>query len=98
MTEDEWLACTDLPNFMMGCLGDRPSERQLRLFACAMVRMVWHLLTDSRSRTVVELAERFAAGLVSSQQLALAKRQAPCAGLLGRGSVPGQFVIWSLDM
>ena len=36
MTEQEWLACTNLPNFMMGCLDDRPSERQSRLFACAM--------------------------------------------------------------
>ncbi len=90
MTEQEWLACTNLPNQMMGCLGDRPNERQLRLFACAMVRQVWHLLTDRRSQAVVEVAERFADGLASPVELDDARSEAEQASeLLDRSPMGG---------
>lgn len=76
MTEQEWLACDSpqrmlewLTTSVRGVTYDNPtieagtpliSVRKLRLFACACARQVWHLLTDSRSRQAVEVAERYA--------------------------------------
>jgi hypothetical protein len=61
MNELDWLAGVD-PGPMLARLGNRPSERKLRLFACACVRRRWAELTSARSREAVEVSERFADG------------------------------------
>jgi hypothetical protein len=63
MTETEWLACTD-PRPMIGFLGDRPSTRKLRLFACACCRTQWDRIEDEDVRKAIEAAERYADGLI----------------------------------
>lgn len=70
MTEGEWLVCLN-PTKLGGFLIDRGQEygRKYRLFACACVRRVWRLLTDERYRTVTEMAEQVADGLIPEEQI-----------------------------
>lgn len=68
MTEAEWLTCTN-PTPMLEVLRDRTSDRKLRLFTCACGRFVGHLLTDSRSKEALAVAERFADGLASKVEM-----------------------------
>jgi hypothetical protein len=68
VTEAEWDACTD-PNPMLDFLHGRASDRKLRLFAVAVCRRAWHLLTDERGRRAVEVSERYADGLASREEL-----------------------------
>ena len=75
MTEAEWLAETDPLRLLRG-LRDRASDRKLRLFACAGCRRLWWLLRDPRSRTAVEVGERYADGLADVQELAAAAQDA----------------------
>jgi len=55
------------------------TDRELRLFACWSVRQVWHLLTDERSRNAVEVAERFAEGNATQDELTAASYAARAA-------------------
>lgn len=72
VTEAEWREARD-PLFLLATLepwaaDEAISDRQLRLFACACSRRVWHLLTDER-RMDVELAERYADGQASEEEI-----------------------------
>jgi hypothetical protein len=78
MMESEWLACDD-PQPMLEFVRGKVSDRKLRLFACACCRAVWDKLTDSRSRQAVELAERYANGLATEEELRSARLQATAA-------------------
>jgi hypothetical protein len=78
MTEAEWLVCTD-SEVMLEVVRDKATVRKLRLFACACCRHVWHLLADPRSRQAVEVAERFADGMVGEDELAAARESARAA-------------------
>jgi hypothetical protein len=73
VTEAEWQTCTN-PNWMLDYIQAGASERKLRLYACADCRRLWHLL-ESRSRRLVEVAERFADGAATA-----AEREAAQAG------------------
>jgi len=69
MTEAEWLTGTD-PGPMLDCLGEQASDRKLRLFGCACIRSVGHLLADGPiSEKTIEFAERFADGQATRNEL-----------------------------
>ena len=71
MNEAEWLTCTD-PQKMLWFLRSIASERKLRLFACGFPRLHFYLFQDERSRRAVEVAEDFADGKATRDQLATA--------------------------
>ena len=76
-----WLACKK-PEWMLWALEQigYKDESKLRLFACWCARNTplpdgktnWDLLTDQRSRTAVEVAERHARGEATDEELAAA--------------------------
>lgn len=72
MNESEWLVCED-PSFMLSEVGLGNGARKVRLFACACLRRLWDRLTDEKSRTQVEVAERFADGLATKPDLVQAR-------------------------
>jgi hypothetical protein len=59
------------------------SLRKLRLFSCARCRLFWHLLTDERSRTAVEVGEQYADGRATVEVLRAASAGAWGAAELG---------------
>jgi hypothetical protein len=75
MTEAEWLACKD-PTPMLKFLRGKVSERKLRLFACGCCRLVWYLLTDERSRKVVEIVEMSGEMAIDKRALSNARKDA----------------------
>ncbi|HLM76623.1 MAG TPA: hypothetical protein VK459_28175 [Polyangiaceae bacterium] len=89
MTGEEWQTSGDpipMLRFLIGtdyprvqaveafpnCKG---SDRKLRLFACACYERLSHLLPDPRARAAVKVAERFADGEASTDELEQADAQ-----------------------
>jgi hypothetical protein len=68
MTEAEWLACED-PVSMLEHLGEKVSDRKLRLFAVWCCRSIWQYMRKKRSRKNVEVTERFLEGLAGDAEL-----------------------------
>jgi hypothetical protein len=76
-----WEACSN-PEWMLWALDaiGLLTDQDARLFACWCVRetpladgrKVWDLLTDERSRKAVEVAERFAVGEATEEEMAAA--------------------------
>jgi hypothetical protein len=75
MDYEQWRFCTD-PRPLLEFLHGMASDRKLRLFACACLRRIWGLLADARSRTAVEVNERYADGLAGFEELRVAQAAA----------------------
>lgn len=70
VTEADWLNDTISLYFKADFLQDQlGSQRRARLFACACCRRVWHLLQLEAARRIVELAEEYADGEATAEQL-----------------------------
>src|SRR5438874_1937409 len=77
VTEQQWESCAE-PGPLLTFLranGKLP-DAQVRLFAAACCRRLWHLLTDERSQRAVEVAEWYATGRASANELEEAIDQA----------------------
>ena len=61
-------------------------DREKRLYAIWCARQVEHLLTDQRSRDALEVAERFARGRASREELAAARGAARDAAWAARAA------------
>lgn len=78
------------------------NDRDRRLMACAFVRrtplgdgrVVWDLLTDERSRNAVEVAERYANGDATDDELSAAWNAAKYAAKYAAGSA-AKYAAWS---
>ena len=92
MTESEWLACTD-PQQILEFVRDRASDRKRRLFTCACCRRVWEALTDERSRSAVEAAERYADGLAGREELAAQAEAAEAPAAAGASARAREAVV-----
>jgi hypothetical protein len=78
MTEAEWMACT-APGLMLEFVGGKVSERKLRLFVVACAWSVCDLVPGGEMRTTVGVAERYADGLASGEELQAAALAASSA-------------------
>jgi hypothetical protein len=54
-------------------------DKTLRLFACWCTRQIWHLITDERSQNAVEVAELYAIGKATNDELTAALAAAGAA-------------------
>lgn len=96
MTEDQWLTGADV-SAMVSHLEDahrmhrlKKGQRRLRLFTAACCRLVWHLMTDDRARQAVRLAERYADGELTREEMKQA-HQAHARAFSGVLSISYQF-------
>jgi hypothetical protein len=98
MTESEWMASID-PDAMVEFLRltGRQEQRRYRLFSCACVRRIW-LLVLPTGREAVYMAERFADGKASEDELVVAAERAgppPAAGLRGYALTVAWAASWA---
>ena len=75
MNELDWLAGAD-PLAMLAHLAGGANARKLRLFACACVRRFWSDLSYPVPRYAVNLAERFAVGTATPEDVEAMRGQA----------------------
>jgi hypothetical protein len=68
VNERQWLNGDD-PQAMLRFLGESAGDRKLRLFACACLRELWPWTQERAVRRAVLVAERFADGRATRQEL-----------------------------
>jgi hypothetical protein len=88
VSERDRLECDD-PGQALALLRGRASRRKLRLFGCACLRRVWHLLFDERCRRAVAVAEAHADGLTGAEPMREARAEARQALAEWRQAEPG---------
>jgi hypothetical protein len=79
MTEPVWMDWSGDPGNLLNPVRDRIGDRKIRLFACACCRRVWPMLTDSSSQKAVTVAELFADGRATPEELSCAAATARTA-------------------
>ena len=95
MTEKEWLACEDPDRILSFLQVNDASDRLLRLFACAGCRAIWVWLGDTRSREAIEVAEKYADGHATTEELRTAASRAHDAAVSFRDKAPNDFDVSS---
>jgi hypothetical protein len=91
MTEADWLTSRQ-PLALLTFVRPSTSARKLRLFACSAARRVLHMLSDSRCRRAVEVAERFADGQADTAEL---RDAATAAARIAEVMATAQRVGWN---
>src|SRR5439155_3401875 len=91
MTEAEWLVCND-PDLILHALPGPAPPRKLRLYGCACVRGIWHLLSEEPSKRAVEVVERYVDGCASTGELDLARDAAEAIATRALYSAPAPGV------
>jgi hypothetical protein len=92
----DWQSCAD-PRVMIQAAGHRLTDRKRQLFACACCRLVWDQLTDPRSRTGVELAERLADKRAVRGEVARVRQAAASAALEKGETHPAWAALETID-
>jgi hypothetical protein len=75
MNESTWLT-SGAPELLIRHIAEIGSVRKHRLFAIACCRRIWSHIPDPRSKDAVEVADRFADGRATGNELDLARRAA----------------------
>jgi hypothetical protein len=75
MTETEWTSAVSC-HPMLAYLGARAGDRKRRLFACACCQRYWNWVEGTPAARVIEVAEAFADGLATEDELRAARKNA----------------------
>ena len=77
MTNQEWRGCKDPLTMIQGLKGVASTRKSI-LYLCAGCRSIWDLLYCDWSKEAVEVAERYADGLATEDELRSANWAAEC--------------------
>jgi hypothetical protein len=66
MTEEEWLIC-EWPYEMLRHLDGKVDDEAFMRFSVACCRRIWPLITNPRSRAVVDATEAYLAGTINAE-------------------------------
>jgi len=98
-------ASTDKDNNKYACASVRLTrkieawnDKTLRLFACWCVRQIWHLLDDERTKTAVEVAERYAIGEATIEEMDAARSAARSAAWSAARYAQNQHIIEMMEI